>query len=289
MTTMPRVTAEAVADWLAAESDRIDRTELLSSGETNSIRLISRDGRDLFVKWREDAIEEFFTAEAAGLAALKHRQSGLGIPQVQFHNENVIAMDYVATKHATEDDWQALGAGLARLHKETHDEFGFDIDTFCGPTRQYNKKNRDGFQFFAEQRLLPLTEIARNKGLLQRRDCKAIEILCHQLPSLIPPQLARLVHGDLWNGNVLFAQSGTPVLIDPATYWGWAEAELAMTVLFGGFMEAFYSEYQNHSDIDPRWRERVDIYNLYPLLNHLVLFGAGYCSAVTHILTPFRS
>jgi fructosamine-3-kinase len=87
---------------------------------------------------------------------------------------------------------------------------------------------------------------------------------------------------------VLFAESGAPVLIDPATYNGWAEADLAMTVLFGGFAEAFYSEYGNLSGIDPDWTKRADIYNLYHLLNHLTLFGAGYFQAVARILAPFK-
>lgn len=287
MDTLPRHIKNAISEWLSAKQDSVYRIESIASGDTSSARVLSKAGFDLFVKWRDDVVEDMFEAETQGLLALSRRNSGLRIPKVCFHDEKLIAMDYIATRPPSEADWQALGIGLAQLHSESVIEFGFPVDTFCGPTRQRNKTSGDGFQFFAEQRLLPLTEIARNKGLLQRKDCKAIESLCAQLASLLPLKPACLIHGDLWNGNVLFAQSGAPVLIDPAAYHGWAEADLAMTTLFGGFSDAFYGEYQNHSPVDPHWRQRADTYNLYHLLNHLVLFGEQYRSAVVRILKGF--
>lgn len=288
MPTLPRHISDVVSDWLSHSEDNIDRIEPLSSGDTSCARVISQAGLDLFLKWRRNAIDGMFAAEAQGLQALAQAKTGLRIPKVHLCEEQFIAMEHVATKPGSEADWQALGVGLAKLHNNKVAEFGFAVDTFCGPTRQNNRKSRDGFQFFAEQRLLPLTATGRDKGLLQRQDCRAIESICDKLPVLLPAQAACLIHGDLWNGNVLFAQSGAAVLIDPAAYQGWAEAELAMTTLFGGFADAFYSEYQNHAGIDARWRERVDIYNLYHLLNHLVLFGEGYYASVSRILKSFR-
>jgi protein-ribulosamine 3-kinase len=288
MSALPRPISDAFLQWLDNLEDSIEKFEALSSGSTNSARVVSRNGMDLFLKWRDDVIDGFFAAEAEGLAALGQQKSGLRIPKVHWHDENFVAIDYIATKPPAEADWIALGIGLARLHSATSTEFGFHVDTFCGPTLQNNKKSRDGLQFFAEQRLLPLTETARNKGLLQRKDCRAIESLCAQLPALLPVQPACLIHGDLWSGNALFAQSGAPVLIDPAAYHGWAEAELAMTTLFGGFDDAFHAEYQNHSAIDAQWRQRADIYNLYPLLNHLNLFGEGYLQNVLRIVKSFH-
>jgi len=288
MSALPRHISDSLSQKLNNSEDGIAQIESLASGATNSARVILLNGMDLFLKWRSDIVDEFFAAEAQGLTALIQQRSGLRIPKVHCHDENFIAMDYIATIRPTQSDWMALGISLARLHSAAAAEFGFHIDTFCGPTRQNNRKSRDGFQFFAEQRLLPLTEMARNKGLLQRRDCRAIESLCAQLPSLLPAQPACLIHGDLWSGNVLFAQCGEPVLIDPAAYHGWAEAELAMTMLFGGFDDAFYAEYHNHSTADLQWRQRADIYNLYHLLNHLTLFGEEYLQSVLRILKSFH-
>jgi protein-ribulosamine 3-kinase len=277
----------AVGEWLRSQGDDIAHIEMYSEGAAGSCRFISRQQRDLFAKWSDEPVDGMYQAEKLGLMALAAQQSALMIPEVHLCAPAFIVIDHITAQPANDRHWQLLGEGLARLHGEVSGEFGFETDTWCGRTRQGNRKMSDGFLFFAEQRLLPLTQAARDAGLLERRDTRAVENLCAQLPSLLPRQPARLLHGDLWHGNVLFAQSGRPALIDPAAYWGWAEADLAMTTLFGGFDAAFYSEYENHSDVDRQWRTRADIYNLYHLLNHLVLFGSGYLGAVRRITQKF--
>ena len=96
-----------------------------------------------------------------------------------------------------------------------------------------------------------------------------------------------LIHGDLWSGNTLCSADGEPVLVDPAAHWGWAEAEIAMTQLFGGFDEAFYDAYSQAAPLERGWEERQDIYNLYHLLNHLNLFGTAYLPRVRAVLTRY--
>ena len=96
-----------------------------------------------------------------------------------------------------------------------------------------------------------------------------------------------MIHGDLWSGNAISGPQGEPALIDPAAHYGWAEAELGMTALFGGFSEAFYRAYDEAAGLQAGWRERLPLYNLYHLLNHLNLFGAGYLGQVQGILDRF--
>jgi len=103
-----------------------------------------------------------------------------------------------------------------------------------------------------------------------------------------PKQPASLIHGDLWGGNAMAGPQGEPAIIDPAAHYGWAEAELAMTTLFGAFPKNFYSAYQAVRPLAPGFTERFDLYNLYHLLNHLNLFGAGYLSQVTSVLRRYR-
>ena len=107
-----------------------------------------------------------------------------------------------------------------------------------------------------------------------------IERLCTKLQKLVPYQPASLIHGDLWSGNAHVGPEGEPVLIDPAAYWGWAEAELGMTKLFGGFPNSFYQSYINCNPLEKGWESRLDLYNIYHLLNHLNLFGGGYLGQV---------
>jgi fructosamine-3-kinase len=126
-------------------------------------------------------------------------------------------------------------------------------------------------------------------GYFQSSELRRVERLCSRLAELIPPQPASLLHGDLWCGNVISDRTGSPAIIDPAVHFGWAEAELGMTALFGGFSEAFYRAYEQVRPLAQGWRERLEIYNLYHLLNHLNLFGSGYYDPVLSILRRYGS
>jgi protein-ribulosamine 3-kinase len=145
----------------------------------------------------------------------------------------------------------------------------------------------DGYQFFGEQRLLFQARLANRRGLLGKEQMEQVERLAAHLSQLIPSQPASLIHGDLWGGNAITNQRGEPVLIDPATHYGWAEAELAMTALFGSFPDVFYKAYQEVRTLDADFQGRFPIYNLYHLLNHLNLFGSSYLGQVLQILRRF--
>ena len=123
--------------------------------------------------------------------------------------------------------------------------------------------------------------------MLNTTDLKRVERLASQLPSLVPSQPACLIHGDLWLGNIIPGPDGQASLIDPAAHYGWAEAELAMTALFGRPPAAFYAAYSAESGLALGYQDRFDIYNLYHLLNHLNLFGASYHASVAVILDRY--
>ena len=96
-----------------------------------------------------------------------------------------------------------------------------------------------------------------------------------------------LLHGDLWSGNFMVTADGLPCLIDPAVYYGHREADIAMTQLFGGFQPEFYQAYNRAWPMEKDWQKRLDIFNLYPLLVHVNLFGGGYASQVLRIIRQF--
>src|SRR5690606_12476598 len=141
------------------------------------------------------------------------------------------------------DYWQQLGHGLAQLHQHTSTQFGFAYDNYIGSTPQPNGWMDDRYASFAERRLGYQAQLAHSHGMLGTVDATAIDRLAARLPQLAPRQPASLLHGDLWAGNAITDLHGAPALIDPAVYYGWAEAVLAMTLLFGGFAPEFYFAY----------------------------------------------
>jgi len=188
------------------------------------------------------------------------------------------------------DFWERLGQGLAALHRQaTAGNFGWSSDNYIGSNRQPNSAHASWVEFFAVQRLGFQLQLARTHARGSRELFKLGEQLIAKLDKRLGPcdERPSLLHGDLWSGNYLVASDGAPVLIDPACYFGLREADLAMPLLFGGFPQRFFDAYDASWPLAAGWRERVEIYKLYHLLNHLNLFGSGYLDSCLEILRRF--
>jgi fructosamine-3-kinase len=227
-----------------------------------------------FLKVNDARLADAFAAEADGLAAL--RAAGCTAPEPIEHgidgSDAYLLMQWLDLR--SRGDFAALGRMLARLHKDTGERFGWARDNYIGATPQRNQPTENWQTFWREQRLEPQRELARRNG--HRIDVGAVCDLLHGHE----PQPS-LVHGDLWSGNAGFLQDGSPVLFDPAVYYGDREVDLAMTELFGGFPPEFYSAY---GPLPAGYETRKHLYNLYHLLNHLNLFGGGYRAQVDSTL-----
>lgn len=237
-------------------------------------------GKPRFLKANEARYAEAFAAEADGLHAL--RAAGWRAPQPLAHGV-AAGRAYLLLEHLALQpggDWAALGRMLAEAHGTPGPRFGWHRDNFIGATPQDNAWSEDWAQFWRERRLRPQLELAKRHGF----DLEPVELDAilegHQ------PQ-PTLLHGDLWSGNVGFTKDG-PVVFDPAVYYGDREADLAMTELFGRFPREFYRAYQAAYPLERGYETRKHLYNLYHLLNHLNLFGAGYLAQVRATLDLLR-
>jgi len=240
------------------------------------------DGVDgvLFVKVAPEAQRGTLEAEAAGLEELRHA-AALRVPRVlgvgTAPGQAFLALEWIEFGRASSRTESALGAGLARLHRVTAPHFGWHRDNTIGATPQHNDWSDDWPRFFARQRLGFQLELAARQGNGGRLIDRG-HLLCERLAAFFtghrpPPSL---LHGDLWGGNWAADASGEPVIYDPAVYYGDREADLAMTRLFGGFGRGFYEAYESEWPLEPGASQRVALYNLYHVLNHLNLFGGGY-------------
>jgi len=170
------------------------------------------------------------------------------------------------------------------LHKNHSEYFGWSENNYIGSLRQNNTPHKDFISFFIKERLQKQIDLAKSKGLLDKEDIGAFDKLFNYLPEIIPEAQPSLVHGDLWSGNFIVNDSGVPYLIDPSIQYNFRETDIAFTYLFGGFDQQFYDSYHVDFPLAPGFQDRVKIYNLYPLLVHLNLFGKSYLGSIQSVL-----
>ena len=175
----------------------------------NSMRLHLDSGTTVFLKQNSAAPEGMFQAEAIGLQALAARNA-IKIPDVIHVEEDFLLIEDLGQGPISYSFWKLLGESLAKLHSETSPQFGFSVNNYCGLTTQVNTITDDGFEFFANYRILKLASSAFHQNLIERQDLIALESIAANLSQLIPPQNAVLIHGDLWSGNYLIDKNGFP-------------------------------------------------------------------------------
>jgi len=273
----------AIASALGAEV-RSSRT--VSGGDINrALCLQLVDGRRVFVKYNARSAVGMFEAEARGLAWLGEA-SALPVPAVLAVGSGsppFLALEWIESGRRGADFDELLGRGLAALHRATPKGFGLDHDNFIGSLAQDNTPLGDWPRFYAERRIAPLMRDAVDAHLLPSATQRLLEDVMARMAELVgssePP--SRL-HGDLWGGNSMSGPDGGPMLIDPAVYGGHREVDLAMMRLFGGFGARVFAAYREAHPLSPGHEGRVPLYQLYPLLVHVLLFGGGYVGQLAH-------
>ncbi len=250
----------------------------VGGGCINQAMRVQGEKRDFFVKLNSAQHGDMFDAEAMGLqelAASKTLRVPLAICWGVTGRDAYLVLEYLSFGRS--GSGVELGRQLAAMHRVTQDNFGWRRGNTIGSTPQDNTPDKDWIRFWRERRLgYQLALAARNGhgGELQRQG----EQLMARFDALFDgyrPQPS-LLHGDLWSGNYGYMADGSPVVFDPAVYFGDREADLAMTELFGGFGADFYAAYAEAWPLDAGYRVRKTLYNLYHVLNHLNLFGGGY-------------
>jgi fructosamine-3-kinase len=251
------------------------------------------DGASLFVKtFAEPPSEDAFVAEADGLEALR-TLGGVATPDVTLAGRDLLVLSVLTPRPGTEDFWGQLAHTLAHLHMSTaHTRFGWHRDNWLGARRQVNTWEDDGFEFFAQHRLLRWLDEPRVVAALGSADRSALEHLCARLPELLPAAGACLTHGDLWTQNVLSTADGRPALIDPAVSYTWAEVDLAHLWTTSPPPEAqgFFDRYAELTSLERGWQERVPILQLRQHLAVIAQFEEDWGAAelVRSTLAPFR-
>lgn len=257
---------------------KITKQQEVGGGCINSAYKISDGETDWFVKTNSASLIEMFVAEAESLNEISASNT-VKVPKALCYgtvdNHSYLVLEFLEMTGAT--DMRTLATQLVAMHRNTSSEFGWYRSNVIGATPQKNTQKNNWIDFWREERLKFQLDLAQKKGC-GRELLKQGERLCDCLDEFFDgyePQ-ASMLHGDLWGGNCSALKDSTPVIYDPAFYYGDRETDIAMTTLFGGFNTEFYNAYNDAWPLDGGYEQRKIIYNTYHIINHYNLFGGGY-------------
>lgn len=268
----------------------VSNIQMQGGGCINKAAVLETSEGKMFVKWNYSNLHNMFDVEVKGLEIL--RSAGeMVIPNVlgliEEHDESFLFLEMIEPQKQEPRFWADFGVRLAKLHRHTSRSFGLEYDNYIGSLPQKNNQMDSWVDFFYQNRLMAQLNLAFENHKMDRSIMIHFENLYKRLNEILPVEAPALLHGDLWGGNVLKATDGTVSLIDPAVYYGHREMEMAYTKLFDNNPIEFYWAYNEEFPLASGFKERIEIYNLYPLLVHVNLFGGGYVNQVKKIVSKY--
>ncbi len=256
----------------------------------DSYRVVLDDGVTVFAKTKADAAPGFFVTEAAGLTWL--REAGaVAVPEVLAVSSDppFLVLEWIEPGYPTGATEVEFGRALAALHQTGSPCFGRSDRRTTTSRRLPNEPETSWAVFYAEQRLVPLARLCRDSGALPLATVADLERIAARIDELAgPEEVPARLHGDLWAGNRLIGTGGVSWLIDPASFGGHREFDLAMMRLFGGFGRDCFDAYEEVSPLGDGWQQRVALHQLVPLAIHAIKFGGGYVEATRRALASLQ-
>jgi fructosamine-3-kinase len=244
-------------------------------------------GRSAFMKTLTNAPAGFFEAEAAGLRWLGEA-GGIRVPDVLAVEADCLILDWVEPGKLTTEAASDFGRALAKTHAAGAPAYGLEREGFIGRLPLPNRTAPTWAEFYATRRLLPYLKLARDRGAITPEGAEVVEGIVGRLPGLVPEEGPSRLHGDLWNGNVIWTSDSGCCVIDPAAHGGHRETDLAMLALFGlPNLPRALQAYEEVSPLADGWSDRVGLHQLHPLLVHACLFGGGYGARAAEVAGRF--
>ncbi len=274
---------DSIANHIAHETGRefsITKHHAISGGDINQSYFVTDGITDYFVKLNNKSALDMFITEAESLSQLDQSQS-IHVPEFVTYGTTrnnsflILKYDEISVLEDGSDSYLA-GEQLATLHLwDEQKQFGFEHDNYIGLTLQPNAWSKNWARFFSEQRIGWQLQLLKDKGIILTDIDGFVDTVYQTLSDHNPKP--SLLHGDLWTGNLGNTAQG-PLFYDPASYWGDRECDIAMSKLFGQFPKEFYQGYNHIYPLPDDYENRINLYNLYHILNHCNCFGGSYLS-----------
>jgi fructosamine-3-kinase len=234
------------------------------------------DGTTALMKTLNNAPPGFFAAEARGLTWLAEA-GGLSVPEVLASDAGCLILRWVEPGKTSADGAAEFGRALAATHSAGAAAYGLESDGFIARLPLLNKAAPTWAEFYAQRRVLPYLKLARDRNAISADEAARVEEAVARVGQLVPEEGPARLHGDLWNGNVLWGSEQRVWVIDPAAHGGHRETDLAMLALFGlPHLPRVLDAYAEAAPLTEGWQDRAGIHQLFPLLVHACLFGGGY-------------
>jgi fructosamine-3-kinase len=268
----------------------VKKLQQVFGGDINQTFQLQTNAGSFFLKLNDGVSKDMFEKEFDGLRLL-YSTNTIRIPKPllcgSFENNIFLITEFINKGYASKSFWKIFAQQLAALHKHSQPQFGLKSNNYIGSLLQQNTFCNTWADFYSNYRIMPLMQKALSNNKCGKEDVLLAEKLCSRFNDLFPSESPALVHGDLWSGNYMSNENGDPVIYDPAVYYGNREMDIAMSLLFGGFDKTFYILYNEVLPLQPNWKERTQLYQLYPLLVHLNLFGGHYYQSVMNIIKAY--
>ncbi|WP_340539051.1 fructosamine kinase family protein [Nocardioides sp. GXZ039] len=266
----------------------VSTAPVAGGGLSTVTKLRLSNGSTALMKTHSQAPAGLFEQEAWGLRWLAEVEGGVHVPEVLGVDPECLLIGWVESGRANADDAAEFGRRLAATHAAGAPDYGAERDGFIGPLPLPNRSAPTWAEFYAVRRLLPYAKLAHDRGALDDDGVAAVEAVVRRLPELAPEEPPSRLHGDLWNGNVLWGQEGRASVIDPAAYGGHREVDLAMLALFGlPNLPRTLEAYHEVAPLADGWEERTGLFQLFPVLVHACLFGGRYGARVAGLARPY--
>jgi fructosamine-3-kinase len=249
------------------------------------LRLAS--GRSAFIKTLTHAPPGFFETEAAGLTWLGEA-GGIAVPEVLAVEPDCLILAWIEPGKMTTEAASEFGRALARTHAAGAPSYGREREGFIGRLPLPNRAAPTWAEFYATRRLLPYLKLARDRDAITAEQAEVVEGTVRRLADLVPEEGPSRLHGDLWNGNVVWTHDGGCCVIDPAAHGGHRETDLAMLALFGlAHLPRVLQAYEEVTPLADGWEARIGVHQLFPLLVHACVFGGGYGARAAEVAERF--
>ncbi len=271
--------------------EKIIKIKKVSGGDINEAYKLTTSDQHYFAKTNDiDHAFEMLESEANALSFLS-KISGIKVPaikKIKKHNKTaILIMEWIETGNKRTSFNFDFSEMLFNLHKNKNDAFGFEYDNFIGSLNQKNTWQSNWLDFYYQFRINAQLKLAIDEKKIETDYHKKVDNMFKNISLEFPHVLPSLLHGDLWSGNYMTDNSGKPVLIDPAIYFGHREMDIAMMKLFGGFNDEIFRFYDELLPLEYRWQDRIQFYQLYYILVHVNLFGGSYISSAKSIIDRY--